>query len=138
MTGRRVFHPIGSIISFFRMSSEIPLILEIIMVMVSASRIKHRATVGTLVRALQILADGQFRSADSTQDRTPIPFVSRPNFNRVTSQCLVTVLARIIGVAALHSDCDDVQSTMVMSTSGLSIKTNPVSVVSKIRHALLK
>jgi hypothetical protein len=61
----------------------LPLLLEVEVVVASASRIEHRATRGALVRTLEVLPDGQFRPTGPAQDRTLIPFASRPHFDFV-------------------------------------------------------
>src|ERR1700678_30592 len=57
--------------------------LEIEMVMVSASRIEHRATAWALVGTIQILADRQLCSACPTQDCRLIPFSLWPDCDRM-------------------------------------------------------
>ena len=96
------------------------------MVVVSASRIEHRAAAWALVGTFQILADSQLYSACTTQDCRLIPFGLWPDFDRMDGECIMAVFARIVGVTALHLDRDDVHWLVVMSAAGLSVKTDSV------------
>ena len=96
--------------------------------MASASGIEHRATCRALVGTFQILPDRQFGPAYPAQDRWLIPFFLWPDFDCVAGQCIVAVLARIVGAAALHLDRDDIHGLFVMNATGLSVKTDSVNV----------
>jgi nitrite reductase/ring-hydroxylating ferredoxin subunit len=62
-------------------SPSVSLLLEIEMVMVSASRIEHRATARALVGTGQVLSCSQLYSACPTQDCRLIPFRLWPDFD---------------------------------------------------------
>jgi hypothetical protein len=100
--------------------------LEIEMVVVSASRIEHRAAAWALVGTFQILADSQLYSACTTQDCRLIPFRLWPDFDRMAGECVMADLARIVVATALHLDRDDVHWFVVMSAAGLSVKIGSV------------
>jgi hypothetical protein len=110
----------------------LPLPLEVEVVVASAPRIEHRAAAGTLVGTLQILPDRQFHPANPAQDRPLVPLAPRPDFDRVAGQCVVAVLARMVGATALHLDRDDIHWLVVMSAAGLSIKTDSVNMGPRI------
>ncbi|HMH11783.1 MAG TPA: hypothetical protein VK578_01625 [Edaphobacter sp.] len=104
------------------------------MAVVSAPRIEHRATAWALVGTLQVLPDGQLYSAYPTQNCRLIPFPLWPDLDRMAGQCVMAVLARIVGAAALHLDRDDIHGFVVMSATSLSIKTNSVHMGLKVCH----
>src|ERR1700728_265769 len=93
------------------------------MIVIAAPRIEHRAAAETPVGTLQILPDRQCHSANPAQDRPLVPLAPRPDFDRVAGQCVVAVLARMVGATALHLDRDDIHWLVVMSAAGLSIKS---------------
>jgi hypothetical protein len=86
----------------------VSLLLEIEMIVVSATWIEHRATAWALVRTLQILPDGQLLSAYPTQDCRLIPVPLKPDFDCMADQCVMAILTRIVGATALHLDGDDI------------------------------
>jgi len=104
------------------------------MVVVSASWIEHRATARALVGAFEVLPDGQFHSANPAQDRALVPVASQPDYDFVVGQCVVAVLARIVGATALHLDRDDIHRLVVMIAAGLSIKTDSAHVRPSVWH----
>ena len=108
------------------------------MVVVSASWIEHRATARALVGAFEVLPDGQFHSANPAQDRALVPVASQPDYDFVVGQCVVAVLARIVGATALHLDCDDIDWLVVVSATSLSVKTDSVNVGSRLGHTSLE
>ena len=116
----------------------LPLLLEVEVVVAPASGIEHRATLGALFRTLEILPDGQFRPTGPAQDRTLVPFASRPHLDFVAGQGFVAVLTRIVCAAALHLDCDDIHWLVVVSATSLSVKTDSVNVGSRLGHTSLE
>jgi hypothetical protein len=53
-----------------------------------------------------------------------IPIALRPDLDLVAGEGLVTVLTGVVGVAALHLDCDDVHRLVVVGASGLSVEAD--------------
>ena len=92
------------------------------MIVVAASRIELCVTGWASVGAGEVLRNGQFRSASPAQDRRLVPFAAWPYFDCVAGQCVVAVLAGVVGAATLHLDRDDIYRLVVVSTTSLWIE----------------
>jgi hypothetical protein len=68
--------------------------------------------------------DGEFSAAASAEYGFRIPLTFRPNFNRVTGQCNVTIFASVVNATTLHFDRNNVGRPVIVFAAGLRINMN--------------
>jgi len=97
-------------------------ILEIIMIVVAASRIKSRFTSRTTRVTLHVLVNGKHCAAGAAKNRLLIPFVLRPDCDFVIGKRRVAILARVINAATLHLDRDNVEGAAIVLATSLRVE----------------
>lgn len=95
---------------------------EVELVVLAATGIERRFTVGAFTAAIEILADGQLFSAGAAQHGRLVPLTAGPNLNRMARERFMTVFASIVKATTSHFDCDDVQGGVVMGAARLAIQ----------------
>jgi hypothetical protein len=93
--------------------------LKVKMIVVAASRIESRITSRAVGITLPVLENGQHRTARATKNRLLVPFIFRPDCNRMIGERVVAILASIVKTATFHLDGDDVSRSVIMLTTGL-------------------
>ena len=94
--------------------------------MIAATGIEAGFAGWALVVAAYVLRGGELVAADSAEDCLLVPFVAWPYLDRVICEIVVAVFAGVVGIATLHLDRDDIYRLVVVSTTSLSIKIDPV------------
>jgi hypothetical protein len=90
--------------------------------MVLASRVEAGPAMRTHRAALQILFDRQLLPTHTARDGELVALLSRPWFQRMIREFLMTVLACIVCLAADHLDRNDIQRGVIMRASGLRVE----------------
>jgi len=93
--------------------------LKVKMIVVAASRIESRITSRAVGITLPVLENGQHRTARATKNRLLVPFIFRPDCNRMIGERVVAILASIVKTATFHLDGDDVSRSVIMLTTCL-------------------
>ena len=91
------------------------------MMMSLAARIESGSAHRAHCLAVQILADGQFTTAASTQDRLLSEFGTRPGLSGMAAFRLVAVKTGIIAAATFELDGDYIDGTSIVDTAGARI-----------------
>ena len=97
---------------------------KIKMMMVPAPRIETRAALRAARFTLHILRDTQLRAALAAQNCFLRPLLPRPRLDRMPSQSVMAILARVKFAAALHLDRYDVRRPVIMRATGLAVEVN--------------
>ena len=90
--------------------------------MVSAARVEVLAASRASRFAPHVLMYGQLRAAGAAEYRSLMELALRPDLDRVTGECLVAILARIVNAAALHLDRDDIRWAVIVLAACLRIE----------------
>ena len=102
--------------------------------MLATPGIEWSTAIRASVAASHVLLNGHFTSASTAEHRWLGPFHLRPDLNRVTGQCLVTLLAGEIDTAALHLDGNHIESGPIVSAPSLCIQIDSANLWARELH----
>jgi hypothetical protein len=96
------------------------------MIVMLTARIEAGPAAGTDRSTLQVVSDGEFFTAGSTQNGVLAKLGASPHLRRMIGLLFMTLVAGVVRLAALEFDGDNIERAAIMGTAAPTVDLHPV------------